>query len=651
MASEIQKVSVVDSRILQARPKFAVEKGPLSLTNVPYRSITASSSQMTFNCIIPSESVFVDRAVDWQSTVYASVDITATSAGTAKFPIAIYGRDCALPAFPLHQMCATMSVTVNDTTTVVNTNDVANVLFRLSDYKKNRKIRTCPSMLDKYYQYPSQAQPSTASLTTTASAATASASTATAGSVLTIAGTVVGPATLTVGTLVSGSTLVAGQYVAQVLSATTYALGLPQTAVTAFALTAVAPYTNTGESQITNSPINCFLNEHNVDEKPNGSWGDFQWTNSDGSIAAGTLATPVAVTTVASGTNSYDFIGGQPVFPSGAAAAQVYRLYFRFKSTERLLMSPFIFADDHEVSTGLFGIQNIQLLMNFQNPVAAGRLLRFNSSVPCAGTLVPLVASNQQFQNLSSGTPFANPVVNIQYLTPSLDVPLPAKNIVPYQDFPRYISQQNVGTISATTFSANVGGTIVGQPLNSQTITLSAIPDLLCIFVRPNLYTTTPTSGIPDPTQGDWLLPITGISINFDNYAGLLSAHSQEQLYRMSVQNGLEMDFDQWRGYANAAQAWNANVATPSTLFPNIIPLSGGPLILKPGRDIVLQAGQAPSLVGNFSLQFTVYVQNQTGVAQTGCSVYVIAVNSGYLETIKGSSRIIKGILTEQDIL
>jgi hypothetical protein len=35
------------------------------------------------------------------------------------------------------------------------------------------------------------------------------------------------------------------------------------------------------------------------------------------------------------------------------------------------------------------------------------------------------------------------------------------------------------------------------------------------------------------------------------------------------------------------------------------VPLSGGPLILKPGRDIVLQAGQAPSLVGNFSLQFT----------------------------------------------
>jgi hypothetical protein len=56
-------------------------------------------------------------------------------------------------------------------------------------------------------------------------------------------------------------------------------------------------------------------------------------------------------------------------------------------------------------------------------------------------------------------------------------------------------------------------------------------------------------------------------------------------------------------------------------------------------------------LVGNFSLQFTLYVQNQTGVTQSACQIYVVALNSGYLETIKGSSRIIKGVLTEQDIL
>ena len=652
MASEIQKVAVVDSRILQTRPKFAVEKGPLSLTNVPYRAITASASQMTFNCIIPSESVFVDRAVDWQTSVTASVDVTmGGTAGTAKYPIAVYGRDCALAPFPLHQMCATQSVTCNDTTTVVNTNDVANVLFRLADYKKHRKIKTCPSMLDKYFQYPSQTT-NVSSLTSSYTAGSATASTATVPSVLTATYSS-GPA-LVVGSQVSGTGLTAGQYIASVLTASTFTLGLAQAVVTGpIVVTGTTVVPNSGDPILTNSPLNSFVNEHNVDEKPNGSWGDFQWVDSGGSppSSLGTVATPVAVTTVASGTNTYNFIGGQPVFPASPGATDVYRLYFRFKSTERLLMSPFIFADDHEVSTGLFGIQNIQLLMNFQNPVAAGRLLRWTSTVPVLGYPLSVTVSNQQLQSLNSGSPFINPVVNIQYLTPSMDVPLPAKNIVPYQDFPRYISQQNIGTIAPTVFTANVGSLPVGTPLNSQTITLSAIPDLLCIFVKPNLYVTTPGGSTPDATQADWFLPITGISVNFDNYAGLLSAHTQEQLYRMSVMNGLEMDFDQWRGYASTASAWNANSTAPNQYWGGVTPLTGGPLFLKPGRDIVLQAGQAPSLIGNFSLQFTLYVQNQTGVSQTAAQVYVIAINSGYLETIKGSSRIIKGILTEQDIL
>jgi len=63
-----------------------------------------------------------------------------------------------------------------------------------------------------------------------------------------------------------------------------------------------------------------------------------------------------------------------------------------------------------------------------------------------------------------------------------------------------------------------------------------------------------------------------------------------------------------------------------------------------------LQAGQAPGLVGNFTLQFTISVQNFTGTDQTP-NIYTVPISSGFFETIKGSSRIIKGVLTEQDIL
>jgi len=578
MSSEIQKVSVVDSRILQPKPKFAVEKGPLSLTNVTYRAITATSSQCTYNVIVPSESVFVDRAVDWTATIYGSVDVTLTGTAVTGAPIVVYGKDCALAPFPLHQLCSTMSATINDTTTVVNTNDVLAQLLRLADYKKHRKQRTCPTMLDKHLKYPH-------------------------------------------------SFPVAQSTDAKIQS----------------------QYPRVG-----NSPLSGYENAYNVDEKPNGAWGDFQWTNAVGVVPTATGDTTVAAAT---GTQEYTlttFTNGstQCCYGANVTATQVFRLYFRFKSTERLLISPFIWADDYEVSTGLFGVQNIQLLMNFQNPIGGGRILRFSQVAGQGGnatSTTSVVASNELFQSSVSGGAVQNAAVNVQYLTPSLDVPLPAKSIVPYMDYPRYISQSLTAITYGTIFAGSTNMTsITSQGITSQTITLPAIPDLLVIYARPNTYPTTAGGSTIDPSQCDWVLPITGISVNFDNYAGLLSSHTQEQLYRMSVRNGLEMDWDEWRGYANTSALNNTAYTTPKG---TMVPLVGGPLVLKPGRDIVLQAGQAPSLVGNFSLQFNLSVQNQTGESQTAVQLYVIAVNSGFMETIKGSSRIIKGVLTEQDIL
>jgi hypothetical protein len=80
------------------------------------------------------------------------------------------------------------------------------------------------------------------------------------------------------------------------------------------------------------------------------------------------------------------------------------------------------------------------------------------------------------------------------------------------------------------------------------------------------------------------------------------------------------------------------------------------PSVLRPGRDFALQTGQAAGLVGNFSLQLNVSVQKNLGVsllsaAPNGVNIYVFAINSGFFETIKGQSRVIKGVLTEQDVM
>jgi hypothetical protein len=237
----------------------------------------------------------------------------------------------------------------------------------------------------------------------------------------------------------------------------------------------------------------------------------------------------------------------------------------------------------------------------------------------------------------TGGTPFNRAVIQVQFLTPSLDVPLPAKSIVRWMEFPRYISP--VASIASGTAALPVS-TVV----QSQTITLPMIPDLLIMYVKPQTYS---VGGSLDPTQSDWTLPVTNISLSFDNFSGLLANHSQYELYKMSVNNGLEMDWDEWSGLSWAAGSKTA--------------LVGGPLVLRPGRDFALSVGQAPGLIGNFTLQFNLTLQNATGYAYSsatgggeygsGVSVYTITANSGFFETIKGASRILRGVVTEQDIL
>jgi hypothetical protein len=141
-------------------------------------------------------------------------------------------------------------------------------------------------------------------------------------------------------------------------------------------------------------------------------------------------------------------------------------------------------------------------------------------------------------------------------------------------------------------------------------------------------------------------LPITNISINLDNFSGLLASVTTEQLYAMSVANGLEMDFNQWLGYAQSALGMGA---TPPSA--NKVALTGGFLVLKPSRDITLQEGIAPSVVGNYSFQFNATVSNWQSNPVSSATLYIVTANSGYFETVRGSSRVIKGVLNEADVI
>ncbi len=58
--SSIEKVKIVDSRIMQPAPKYAVNEGAVSVSNSPFQAISASSSSMSFNINVPSKNIFMD---------------------------------------------------------------------------------------------------------------------------------------------------------------------------------------------------------------------------------------------------------------------------------------------------------------------------------------------------------------------------------------------------------------------------------------------------------------------------------------------------------------------------------------------------------------------------------------------------------------
>jgi len=551
MSSDIEKLTVMDPRIVQSRPKYAVEKGALSVTNAPFAAIAASSSQHTYNVYVPSENVFVDRKLLWSSTVNMALPVAVLAPPGQVYgqPIAVPGRDFALAALPLNQLCSTISATINDTTSVINSQDVLNPILRLTDYKKNRLIRTAPTMLDKYQSYDDA-----------------------------------------YGTL--------------------------------------------------NNPIGAYNDSTDYDNVPNGAFPNLFFTTGAGVILSGSTAPG----TPAFAGATYGLLNGVPVYdpalaPAVVGGVQSYTLFVQWRTTEPICLSPFIFSDEHEWETGLFGLNNIQIIMNFKSSPAS--LIR---SCSRAGVFVGPATYNTV---IGAASVFQNSFLNVTFLTPSLDVPLPPKSVVPYMEFPRYITQG-----ASNGQAINPGQT--GQ-IQSQTITLPQIPDLLIIYVKPSVV---------NPCDGDFYLPLATraadnianpVNFNFDNFSGLLSSVTTEQLYQMSIHNGLEMDYANWIGQGkSSAASWSTPATAPfyaaNRTQGQTVALNGGILVLKPSTDITLQSGQAPSLVGNFSLQFSITVRNNTLVAQQP-SLYVITANSGFFESIRGSSRIIKGVLSEQDII
>lgn len=280
--------------------------------------------------------------------------------------------------------------------------------------------------------------------------------------------------------------------------------------------------------------------------------------------------------------------------------------------TEPLFCSPFAFSHDKNNQSAFLGINNF--LVNLSLDTTGSR---FWSSGLVLGAGVPY--------NVTI-TGFTQPELLLNFLTLDNTFLVPSKVVLPFTDYPRYITSNNLAVINA--------GARATYDINS--LQLNYIPERIMVYVRKLSNTKTALDTMSQ-------LVIESCRVTFNNSSGILSNAQQQDLYKTSIDNGLKgLNWYEWTGSANAYNA----LGTPATTYG----LCGSLLILDPARDFELDPYLAPNSIGQFNLQMSLTCFNQTG-ANIAPEIVVVCQNSGFITTVSGNSTVSMGLLNMQRVM
>lgn len=308
--------------------------------------------------------------------------------------------------------------------------------------------------------------------------------------------------------------------------------------------------------------------------------------------------------------------------------------------TEPIFLSPFIYGNPEYNKQGFLGINNMAFTLNIDS--TCGRLV---SALPygVAGSRVrgtfgdqsPIVLGNPYtgqlaFSNPDGGVGFlesvSSPALLFKFLSTQPSDLVQTKNIVPYMDFPRYL------TASANNPSMPSGNRTT---LTTSNLQINQIPDLFIINVR-----------VPMSQQNCFntssFLAIRSISINLNNQSGLLSSASTFDLWKMSIRNGSTQSWAEFSGQAQKTDSTEGN--------GTLIPTTGSLLVINPAYDLSLPDYISCGSLGNYNFQATITCVNQFGY-EFRPEIIVTCVNSGIFTTQQGVSAVYTGILTKEMVL
>lgn len=503
MSADFKPVLVKDSRIndITDTLDYAVQSGASSNTYQQFPAVSASSSSVSFNIQVPSESIVISREVLIDTDIHFTINVSNVPPGQTAFN---YGSTDALQAFPFSSLLTTLNASINNTSVSINLQDVLPALLRLNDSRELYKYNgMTPSLPDQAYKFYSD-----------------------------------GVATNN---------------------------------------NALAGYTNAS---------------YDVDLLPRG-------------------AHPITATL-------RRFVGGvdtdaSPVSTNQATNSWVISCIVHV--TEPVFLSPFIFGNPEFNKAGMVGINNMNFVMNIDSTCK-----RFFSTSNSAYTYSVSLGTAVQHQ------PFQNCKMLLNFLSTQPTDLVPARNVLPYMDFPRYLSLAT----SNPNIPAGTSSTIVTNSLQ-----LNQVPDYFIIMVRKPMS----AQSVKDSTC---FLPINSISVNLNNTSGLLSSATQQDLWRISVANNSTQNWEEFSG-----RAYRPNNATG---VGSLLATTGSLLILSPARDLSLPSYLSSGSIGQYVFQANINVTNNE-LAPLTPEVVVICVNSGIFTTLAGSSSIFTGVLTKQMVL
>lgn len=316
--------------------------------------------------------------------------------------------------------------------------------------------------------------------------------------------------------------------------------------------------------------------------------------------------------------NSEDFArGGFPIHAYQENAANPAVTYATYIITEPLFLSPFIFGRGE--NSGFIGLQTMDFNFTLNN--LSHMWSSFNPNL--ASVSASLVGDGTMG---NPGSPTA-PQLLFNYITPKSLMSIPKEVAYPYFVVDRYPT--DLSSIAA-------GATLVN--VSTANIQLNSIPRRIYIYARPSngYIQSNPV------TTSDCFFEISGVIVNWANHSGLLSSSTEQDLFRLSCDNGLDMSYQQWSYTQGSGPAAGTTIGTV-----------GSVLCLEFGKDIGLDSTEAPGQLGTFQLQLQVSVTNNFTQSFTALqsTLYVAVVSEGTFLITQNRSVAQIGVISKTDVI